>query len=124
MRTYGAFWLYTLLRFALFFALWALAWLVGVPFFIAAGVALVLSVPLSWVLLARPRQAFAAGIEARVEQRRSRTHDLEARLAGDPVPADDAGPSDASADVPSHNGVPDDGGVPDVTAGRGRRKRR
>jgi O-antigen ligase len=79
----GALWLYTILRFGLFFALWGLLLLIGLGGFLAAALALVLSVPLSFVLLARPRAALAHNVEARVESRRSRRADFDARLQGD-----------------------------------------
>ncbi|HEY7050359.1 MAG TPA: DUF4229 domain-containing protein [Jatrophihabitantaceae bacterium] len=82
-RSMGAMWLYTVLRFGLFFALFGLLWLVGVKGFLGAIIALVLSVPLSFVLLARPRQAFAQVLEQRVEARRKRQSDLDAQLRGD-----------------------------------------
>jgi O-antigen ligase len=82
-RWMGALWLYTILRFGLFFVLWGLLLLIGLGGFLAAGLALVLSVPLSFVLLARPRAALARNVEARVDSRRARQADLDARLQGD-----------------------------------------
>jgi O-antigen ligase len=82
-RTMGAMWLYTILRFALFFALFGLLWLVGVTGFLAAIIALLLSLPLSYVLLARPRAAFAAVLEQRMNARRERAAELDARLSGE-----------------------------------------
>jgi len=82
-RSMGAMWLYTLLRFGLFFVLFGLLWLVGVKGFLGAIIALALSVPLSFVLLARPRQAFAAVLEQRVEARKQRQADLDAQLQGE-----------------------------------------
>ena len=82
-RSMGAMWLYTLLRFSLFFALFGLLWLVGVKGFLGAIIALVLSVPLSFVLLARPRQAFAQVIEQRMEARKQRQADLDTQLQGE-----------------------------------------
>src|SRR5664279_4311411 len=67
----GSLWLYTLLRFALFFALWVLFVLVGLAGLFAALLALALSVPLSFVLLAKPRARVAANIEQRVNARRT-----------------------------------------------------
>ena len=81
-RSMGAMWLYTALRFGLFFALFGLLWLVGVKGFLGAVIALALSVPLSFVLLARPRQAFAAVLEQRVDARKQRQADLDAKLQG------------------------------------------
>jgi len=76
-------WLYTLLRFGLFFALFGLLWLVGVKGFLGAVIALALSVPLSFVLLARPRQAFATVLEQRVDARKQRQAELDAHLQGE-----------------------------------------
>ena len=83
----GSMWLYTLLRFALFGALWGVLYLFGLPVFAAALLGLVLSVPLSFVLLARPRARFARQIELRVNARRVETTDLASQLDPD---ADDA----------------------------------
>lgn len=88
----GSMWLYTLLRFALFGALWGLLYLLGMPVFAAALLGLVLSVPLSFVLLARPRARFARQIELRINARRVETTDLAGQL--DP----DADGSDADID--------------------------
>lgn len=82
-------WLYTVLRFALFFVLWGILVLVGVEGLLAAAIALVLSVPLSFVLLARPRARFAANLEARVEAARARRENLAEQL--DPDAADGTG---------------------------------
>ena len=76
----GTLWGYTLLRFAMFFALWAILVLVGLGGFIAPLIALVLSVPLSFVLLAGPRNRVAQQIEARVAASRSARHELDTRL--------------------------------------------
>ena len=73
-------WLYTVLRFGLFFALWGLLVLLGVHGYLAPILALVLSVPLSFVLLARPRAMFTRQLEARFDQRRTERADLDARL--------------------------------------------
>ena len=73
-------WLYTTLRFGLFFALWGILYLLGVHGLLAPLLALVLSVPLSFVLLAKPRAQFARQLEARVEARRAERADLDARL--------------------------------------------
>ncbi|PZS31946.1 MAG: hypothetical protein DLM58_10780 [Pseudonocardiales bacterium] len=79
----GSMWLYTILRFGLFLALWGLINLAGLHGFIGALVAVVLSVPLSFVLLAVPRARFAAKLEQRVSAQRERRADLDQRLAGD-----------------------------------------
>lgn len=80
LKGYTAFWVYTIARFALFAVLALVLWLVGVPFLFAGLIAIVVSVPLSWFLLAKPRQAFAATIEERIERRREKSVDLGQRL--------------------------------------------
>lgn len=76
----GSMWLYTLLRFGLFFALWGLLVLIGLHGFLAPVVALVLSVPLSYVLLAKPRANFTRQLEARLVARQQHREELDARL--------------------------------------------
>jgi hypothetical protein len=76
----GSMWLYTLLRFGLFFALWGLLLLIGLRGLLAPLIALVLSVPLSLVLLARPRAAFTRQLEMRVEARRAERERLDSDL--------------------------------------------
>lgn len=76
----GSMWLYTALRFGMFFALWGILYLLHVHGFLAPLVALVLSVPLSLVLLAKPRAQFARQLEARVEARRAARAELDAEL--------------------------------------------
>ncbi len=76
-------WLYTLLRFGLFFALWGLLVLIGVHGFPAPVLALVLSVPLSFVLLARPRAQFTRQLEARIDAHRAERAELDSRLEPD-----------------------------------------
>jgi len=76
-------WMYTILRFALFFVLWGVLLLLGLHGLFAAFVALVLSVPLSFVLLARPRAAFVRQLEARVDNRRAARAELDSRLDPD-----------------------------------------
>ncbi len=83
----GSLWGYTLLRFAMFFALWAILVLVGLAALFAALVALVLSVPLSLVLLSGPRARVAEQVERRVEAARAAREDLDVRL--DPKQDDD-----------------------------------
>ena len=80
----AALWVYTLLRIALFGVLFGVLWLFGVRGLLGAIIALLLSVPLSFVLLARPRQALVAGVTGQVEARRARTSELNAQLSGRP----------------------------------------
>jgi O-antigen ligase len=76
----GSMWLFTILRFGLFFALWGLLVLLGTHGLFAALLSLVLSVPLSFVLLAKPRARFTRQLEARIDARRADRADLDARL--------------------------------------------
>ena len=76
----GSLWGYTILRFGMFFALWGLLLLVGLSGLFAALVALVLSIPLSLVLLAGPRARVAENVERRVETSRAARRDLDQRL--------------------------------------------
>jgi hypothetical protein len=79
----GSMWLYTALRFGLFFALWGLLYLIGLHGFLAPVLALLLSVPLAFVLLAKPRARFARQIEARLAAHRAEREDLDTQLGGD-----------------------------------------
>jgi hypothetical protein len=76
-------WLYTVLRFAVFLALWGLLYVAKVPGFLAAIIALALSIPLSFVLLRRPRERMARNLEQRVEYRKAKSHELDEKLSGD-----------------------------------------
>jgi UPF0716 family protein affecting phage T7 exclusion len=76
-------WLYTVLRFAVFLALWGLLYVAKVPGFLAAILALALSIPLSFVLLRRPRERMARNLEQRVEYRKAKSHELDEKLSGD-----------------------------------------
>jgi UPF0716 family protein affecting phage T7 exclusion len=82
-QTLGAMWLYTVLRFGLFLALWGLLWVARVPGFLAAVIALALSIPLSYILLRKQRAKLAANLEARVTARQTHRHTLDAQLAGE-----------------------------------------
>src|SRR4051794_4515429 len=82
----GSMWLYTILRVGLFLAIWGIVVLAGLPAFIAALVAAVLSIPLSYVLLAAPRARLASNIEARVDAHRHDRAELDAELSGEVVP--------------------------------------
>ena len=82
-QTLGAMWLYTVLRFGMFLLLWALLWLARVPGLLAAVIALVLSVPLSFVLLRRQRERVAANLQQRITARQADQHDLDAKLSGE-----------------------------------------
>jgi hypothetical protein len=83
----GSLWGYTILRFALFFALWGILVLVGIGGLLAALIALVLSIPIALVLLSGPRNRVAHQIEQRVDAHRVSRAELDSRL--DPEPHDD-----------------------------------
>ena len=82
-RWMGSMWLYTGLRFGLFFVLWGIVYLLGVRGFLGPLIALVLSVPLSFVALARPRANFTRQLELRIEARREQRSHLDAELDPD-----------------------------------------
>jgi hypothetical protein len=67
----------------LFFGLWGVLNLAGLHGLLGALVALVLSVPLSLVLLAGPRARFAANLEQRVNARREQRAELDEKLSGE-----------------------------------------
>ncbi|HLY33195.1 MAG TPA: DUF4229 domain-containing protein [Jatrophihabitantaceae bacterium] len=82
----GSMWLYSLLRIVLFLALWGIVVAAGLHAFFGAVVAAVLSVPLSWVLLAAPRAKLARNIEARMAAHRDERAALDAELSGEDEP--------------------------------------
>ena len=82
VQSLGAMWLYTLLRFGLFGVLWLILWAVQVPTLLAGLIAVVLSVPLSIVLLRKQRARVATNLERRIEARRARANDLDDKLSG------------------------------------------
>jgi Protein of unknown function (DUF4229) len=79
-RWLSSMWLYTVLRFGLFFVLWGILVLLGINGLLGAVIAMVLSIPLSFVLLARPRARFAAVLEQRLEAQRARRAALDTAL--------------------------------------------
>jgi hypothetical protein len=86
VESLGAMWVYTVLRFAVFLALWGILWLARVPGFLAAVIALALSIPLSFVLLRKPRERLARNLEQRVNARRASHADLDSKLSGEDEP--------------------------------------
>jgi hypothetical protein len=84
----GTLWLYSLLRFGMFFALWGLLELAGVHGLFSAFLGLIISIPLALVVLQRPRHRVANNIELRINARREAMDDLNARLDPDPEPED------------------------------------
>jgi hypothetical protein len=79
----GSLWGYTILRFGMFFALWGLLVLAGLGGLLAALIAVVLSIPLSLVLLAGPRRRVAENVERRIDAHRAARDDLDTRLDPD-----------------------------------------
>ena len=79
----GSLWLYTVLRFGMFLVLWGLLYLLGVGPLTAALIGLILSIPLAYVLLARPRARVAQNIEQRVQARQHYREHLDAQLDPD-----------------------------------------
>lgn len=86
------FWLYTAARIVVFAVIFGLLWLFGVRSLLGAALALILSVPLSYVILVRPRAALAAALHDRFVIRQERTDALDAQLSEEPPP-DSAPPS-------------------------------
>ncbi|HEV7754273.1 MAG TPA: DUF4229 domain-containing protein [Mycobacteriales bacterium] len=70
-------------RVALFLAVAALLYLVGFRTFALLLLALAISMPLSYVLLRRQREAFGEQVARRVEHRRVEKEKLRAALRGD-----------------------------------------
>jgi hypothetical protein len=82
-----AFAVYTGGRVLVFAGVAALLFAVGLRGFVLVMAALLVSLPVSYVLLARVRADFAADVERRVTGRRTRRDDLRSRLRGDDEPA-------------------------------------
>ena len=82
-----AFAVYTAGRVLVFAGVAALLFVVGLRGFVLVLVALLVSLPVSYVLLARARAGFAADVERRMTARRARREDLRSRLRGDDEPA-------------------------------------
>jgi hypothetical protein len=74
---------YTAGRFVLFLLVAAALYLVGFRTFALVLLALVISMPLSYVVLRRQREAFAEQVARRVERRRAEKEKLRAALRGD-----------------------------------------
>ncbi|HEY6749347.1 MAG TPA: DUF4229 domain-containing protein [Mycobacteriales bacterium] len=75
--------IYTAGRIVVFAVLAGLLWLVGLRGFLLVFAALLLSIPVSYFLLARQRNALAADVERRVTSRQARRQDLRSQLRGD-----------------------------------------
>jgi len=78
---------YTAGRLLVFLGAAAILYVVGLQGFVLVLAALLLSLPLSFLLLARPRAALGAEVERRMAQRRARREDLRTRLRGDDEPS-------------------------------------
>lgn len=76
---FSPFWAYTLARVGVFVVVGGVLWLFGFRSWALAFVALLLSFPVSLVLLRKHRQAFARD----VDRRRRRRRELRAKLHGD-----------------------------------------
>lgn len=74
---------YTAGRVLIFAVLAVVLWLVGLRGFILVLATLLLSLPASYVLLARQREALAADLERKMTDRRGRKQDLRAQLRGE-----------------------------------------
>ena len=90
------FWIYTGLRVVLYAVILGLLWLFGVRGFFGAVVALALTVPLSYVFLARPRAAMVHSINLLRERRTARTDALDEQLQGQSPQQDGARPKHRS----------------------------
>jgi hypothetical protein len=74
---------YTAGRVAVFLAIAAVLYLLGFRNYILLLLALVLSMPLSYVVLRRQREAFAQQVSGRLDRRRAEKERLRAELRGD-----------------------------------------
>jgi hypothetical protein len=77
---------YTAGRFALFLVVGGVLYLVGFRNFVLVLLALAISMPLSYVVLRRQREAFALQVAGRLEHRREEKDKLRAALRGDDQP--------------------------------------
>ncbi len=120
------FWIYTGLRLALLLAIFGLLWLFGLGGFVGAAVALLLTIPLSYVVLARPRAAMVASMDLLREQRRVRTNALDEQLSTDSADSAAVGQvSSDAADSPAVEQIPPNAdGADAVQPGRPHRKNR
>lgn len=82
---------YMLGRLAMFAVAAGVLYLIGLRSFYLVFAAMALSVPLSVVLLRRPRRALAGDIEARVERAQAHRRDIRSALRGE-----DDGPAASS----------------------------
>lgn len=78
-----AFAVYTAGRLLVFVGIAALLYAAGLRDYLLVAAAILLSLPLSYVLLARQRVALGREVEQRLGRRRTRREDLRAKLRGD-----------------------------------------
>jgi predicted permease len=78
-----SFLVYTAARMLVLAVLGLLLYVVGLRGLPLAAVAVLLSLPVSYVLLARQRVAFGADIERRLAERRTRTDRVRSQLRGE-----------------------------------------
>ncbi len=78
-----SFFLYTAGRLLVLFAVAAVLYALGLRGFVLGAFAVLISLPVAYVLLARQRRALGAEVERRVETRRARKTDLRSQLRGD-----------------------------------------
>jgi hypothetical protein len=81
-----AFAVYTVGRLLVFVGCAALLYLLGLRSFVLVLAALLVSLPVSYLLLAGPRNELAADVERRLARRRARREDLRTRLRGEDDP--------------------------------------
>lgn len=71
---------YTLGRLILFAAVAVVLWLVGLDLFFVLFGALLISMPLSWVVLRGPREEWSRRIAGGVERRKQRQAEIDSQL--------------------------------------------
>jgi len=84
MRAFGV---YTVGRVLVLFAVAVVLYALGLRGFVLAAVAVLVSLPVSYLLLRRQRVAFGEEIERRMQARRARREGLRGDLRGDDEPA-------------------------------------
>lgn len=87
--------IYSLGRLGIIVGLFGLLWLVGLRGFALIVIAFGLSIPLSYVLLAKQRQQLGLDIEQHLDRRRERKADIRTRLSGENKPAEIATDSES-----------------------------
>jgi hypothetical protein len=90
---------YTVLRFGLLVVVLAALALIGVRGILLPALAVLISLPLSYVLLAKQRNAFAAEVERRVHERQEKRAALRAEMADEPADTEAAAAEDYNDDA-------------------------